>query len=108
MGRALELDSADQPPLDARAIVLATSCVEVDTGAPPAASAAQTGPEIAWEGSIQGDGTGPQSSYFVRLYTDGSGHCQCPAYYFRAVLRRDPSYHCKHLVRARAAAGPRA
>ena len=108
MGRALELDDPEQPVLDARAIVLATTAISCADGAPAPAGAPAAGPAIVWEGSIEGDGTGPQRSYSVRLYADGSGHCQCPSYYFRAILKRDPAFRCKHLVRARAGAGPQA
>ena len=62
------------------------------------------GPAVLWEGEVQGDGTGPQRSYYVRLYADSTGHCQCPAFYFRAVLKRNPAFACKHVIRARAAA----
>jgi hypothetical protein len=53
-----------------------------------------------WQGAISGDGTGPQNTYYVRLYTDGSGHYSCPDYYFRGLLRRQTKFRCKHLVRA--------
>ncbi len=62
---------------------------------------------MLWEGEVQGDGTGPQHSYYVRLYADSTGHCQCPALYFRAVLKRNPAFACKHVIRARAAAAAR-
>ena len=102
MGRSLDIDGVDTPGLDPRAIVIG-SCAEP---AAPTSSSATT-PGIVWEGSIAGDGTGPQRSYFVRLYADATAHCQCPAFYFRGVLRRDPNYVCKHVLRARAAAQPR-
>lgn len=99
MGLPLDIDGADSPGLDAQAIVLG-GCAEP---APPAPNGCST-PTVIWEGNIVGDGTGPQRSYFVRLYDDGTAHCQCPAFYFRGVLRRDPEYACKHVHHARAAA----
>ena len=93
--RGLELDG---PTLDAQAIVLGAPSLE-DAPHPPAPQT--TAPAVVWEGAVGGDGTGPQSSYFVRLYADGTATCQCPAFYFRGTLRRDPSYACKHIGRAR-------
>jgi hypothetical protein len=93
--RALELEGAGEASLDARAIVL---------GPPPSAGGWEpAAPAVVWQGNVAGDGTGPQSSYFVRLNADGSSSCQCPAFYFRGVLRRDPKFHCKHIQRALAA-----
>ncbi len=91
----LELDG---PLLDARAIVLAAPAPE---GAPPVPAPVPTVPAVLWEGTVQGDGTGPQAAYFVRLYADVTAICQCPAFYFRGTLARDPAYWCKHAQRAR-------
>ena len=99
MSRAPDIDDSDSPGLDARAIVQG-HCVESATRS---YAVVQT-PGVVWEGNVAGDGTGPQRSYYVRLYDDGTGHCQCPAFYFRGVLRRDPTFACKHVRRARAAA----
>ena len=100
--RSLEIDGSDEPGLDARSIVLGGGCQE-DVEALPADQPAGPSVEwsVVWEGQAQGDGTGPQKSYFVRLYVDGSATCQCPAFYFRATLRRDAQYACKHIQRAR-------
>ena len=68
--------------------------------APPFADQ-PTEPLVVWEGQVQGDGTGPQKSYFVRLYSDGTAHCQCPAFYFRGTLRHERTFACKHVQRAR-------
>jgi hypothetical protein len=92
--RGIEIDGGDQPVLDARSIVLNGGACE-DIAAPA----------VVWEGSIQGDGTGPQRSYYVRLYADRTAHCQCPSFYFRGLLRRDAAFACKHVLRARVAAG---
>jgi hypothetical protein len=100
--RGLEIDGCDQPILDTRAIVLGAPCVDV--ASPPSAEAEPAVAAVLWEGEVQGDGTGPQRSYYVRLYADSTGHCQCPAFYFRAVLKRNPAFACKHVIRARAAA----
>jgi len=93
--RDLEIDGAESIALDVQAIVV---------GATSTSQAACPNPtprtQVRWQGSIQGDGTGPQRSYFVCLYEDGGAHCQCPAYYFRAVLRHDLEYLCKHILRA--------
>jgi hypothetical protein len=59
-------------------------------------------PEILWEGSLASDSQ-PRKSYFVRLFADGAGTCQCPAFYFRATLKRDAQFRCKHITRARLA-----
>jgi hypothetical protein len=95
VARALEIDG---PPLDAQAIVLGAGCRE---GAPPVPVPHPTAPAVVWEGSVQGDGTGPQPEYYVRLYADGTAHCQCPAFYFRGTLRRNNAFVCKHVQRAR-------
>ena len=100
--RGLELDG---PMLDARAIVLGAPALE---GAPPAPAPQPTVPAILWEGAVQGDGTGPQAAYFVRLYADGTATCQCPAFYFRGTLKRDQTYCCKHIGRARLRANSQA
>jgi hypothetical protein len=102
--RGLEIDGCDQPILDARAIVLGTPCAD-GASTPPLAE--PDAPAVVWEGEVRGDGTGPQRSYYVRLYADSTGHCQCPAFYFRAVLKRNPAFACKHVIRARAAAAAR-
>jgi hypothetical protein len=94
--RGLELDG---PMLDARAIVLGAAALE---GAPRSPAPQPASPAVLWEGAVQGDGTGPQASYYVRLYADGTATCQCPAFYFRGTLKRDQRYWCKHVGRARA------
>jgi len=96
--RSLEIDGTDAPGFDARAIVLGDGGRE-DAAAAPVEH--PPGPSIVWEGQVQGDGTGPQKSYFVRLYSDATAHCQCPAFYFRGTLRHEPTYACKHVQRAR-------
>jgi hypothetical protein len=95
--RSLEIDGTDAPGFDARAIVLGGGGQE-DGGRP---AVDQRTPSLVWEGQVQGDGTGPQKSYFVRLYSDDTAHCQCPAFYFRGTLRHEPTYACKHVQRAR-------
>jgi hypothetical protein len=94
----VEIDSSDAPGLDPRAIVLGAPCLD-----DPASAAVDepVAPTVVWEGQIHGDGPGPQKSYFVRLYSDGTAHCQCPAFYFRGTLRHERTYACKHLQRAR-------
>ena len=92
--RHIEIDG---PPLDANAIMRG-SAAEHETPVEPEAA---SGPSVVWEGLVAGDGTGPQKSYFVRLYADSTATCQCPAFYFRGTLRRDPNYACKHIARAR-------
>ena len=84
--------------LDARAIVHGGGCD--DDGQSMFTDEPAT-PSVVWEGQVLGDGTGPQKSYFVRLYSDGTAHCQCPAFYFRGTLRHERSYACKHVERAR-------
>ena len=93
--RALEIDG---PLLDAQAIVLGARWDHVE---PAPSSPEPVAPAVAWEGMVQGDGTGPQSSYFVRLYVNGTALCQCPSFYFRATIRRNPEFCCKHIRRAR-------
>ena len=100
--RGLELAG---PMLDARAIVLSAPSLE---DAPPRLAPQPTVPAVLWEGAVQGDGTGPQASYFVRLYADGTATCQCPAFYFRGTLKRDQKYCCKHVQRARLRVDPQA
>jgi hypothetical protein len=85
---SLELDGL---VLDARAIVLGAPALE---GAPPSPAPRPAIPAVLWEGSVQGDGTGPQPSYYVRLYADGTATCQCPAFYFRGTLKRDQTFAC--------------
>jgi hypothetical protein len=63
VARALEIDG---PPLDAQAIVLGAGCRE---GAPPVPVPHPTAPAVVWEGSVQGDGTGPQPEYYVLIWT---------------------------------------
>src|SRR5689334_23024816 len=94
--RSLEIEG---PPLDASAIVIGATNANGEMPDPPHTP---DGPVVLWQGAIESDGTGPQKSYFVRLYADGSATCQCPAFYFRATLRRDAQYACKHVQRARA------
>ena len=98
-GRALELDAPEQSTLDPHSIVVGFG----DQLAVAMPSPASREPTLVWQGQISGDGTGPQNAYYVRLYTDGSGHCSCPDYYFRGLLRRQTRFRCKHLVRAWAA-----
>ncbi len=100
--RILEIDSRDGPTMDTRAVVLGSPSGVLAIAAPaPALSA----PTIVWEGNITGDGTGPQAAYWVRLYDDGTAYCQCPAQYFRGVLRHDGAFMCKHTRRAQLAVG---
>jgi hypothetical protein len=101
VGRALDIDGFANPDLDARAIVLGV-CIDSAPSTPTPAQT-PTSPAVVWEGNVVSDGTGPQRSYFVRLCDNRTAHCQCPAFYFRGVLRRDPTFVCKHLLRARAA-----
>ena len=91
---------------------LCVACGKKEAPAPDASATAPTTtaepppvdqpnrPSVVWEGQAQGDGTGPQMSYFVRLYANQTAHCQCPDFYFRATLRRDANYACKHIRRA--------
>jgi hypothetical protein len=103
--RALEIDGRDQPLLDARAIVLGAPGRDA---MPPIPASQPPAPAVVWEGTVPGDGTGPQATYYVRLYADGTAHCQCPGFYFRGVLRRDATFCCKHVRRARARMGEQA
>ena len=80
--RALEIDTLDQPLLDARAIVLGAPGRGDTPPAPPPEAAA---PQVVWEGTVPSDGT---------------AHCQCPHFYFRGVLKRDTMFCCKHIRRA--------
>jgi hypothetical protein len=96
----LEIDEPELGSLDTHSIIL---------GAHEPASKPPTlrgGSSIVWQGPVEGDGTGPRDSYYVRLLADGRGYCSCPDFYFRGLLRRLPAYRCKHLVRAWAAHGP--
>jgi hypothetical protein len=93
--RDLELDAAESIELDVQAIVLGAASTSQAACPNPTPST-----QVRGQGSVQGDGTGPQRSYFVCVYEDGGAHCQCPAYYFRAVLRHDLEYRCKHILRA--------
>ena len=95
MSRDPELGSLCDSDLDALAIVLGTA------NNPAAAPTQAAEASVLWSGDVQGDGSGPQRSYFVRLYVDGTAHCQCPDFYFRSTLRRDTTYACKHIRRAR-------
>lgn len=95
MPRNPELRSSDDSELDAHAIVLRAS--EIGPPAPLPSSAEAT---VVWSGDVEGDGSGPQRSYFVRLYSNQTAHCQCPDFYFRSTLRRDANYACKHIRRA--------
>jgi len=93
--RDLELEGAESIALDVQAIVMGlVSTNQVACPNPTPRTQAR------WQGNIQGDGTGPQRSYFVCVYEDGGARCQCPAYYFGAVLRHDLEYRCKHILRA--------
>jgi hypothetical protein len=93
-----ELGSPKDGELDAYAIV---------RGAPHGADSKEVAPtageSVMWSGDVEGDGSGPQRTYFVRLYAGGTAHCQCPDFYFRSTLRRDATYACKHIRRARSA-----
>ena len=97
--RVLELDAPEQSRLDPYSIVVGS----VDQLAVAMPSPVSREPTVVWQGQMSGDGTGPHNAYYVRLYTDGSGLCSCPVYYFRGLLRRQRQFHCKHLVRAWAA-----
>ena len=94
MGREPEIGSSADAAFDAHATVLGAA----DNVAPRSSAPAES--NAMWSGDVQGDGSGPQRSYFVRLYADGTAHCQCPDFYFRSTLRRDASYTCKHVKRA--------
>jgi hypothetical protein len=85
-------------PIDASTIISKTA--PLDSAIPAAGQAAAT-PSVLWEGNLASDRSGSQRTYFVRLYSDGAGTCQCPDFYFRATLRRDASYACEHIRRAR-------
>jgi hypothetical protein len=93
--RKLELEGE---PIDASMIISETA---PENSAIPAAMEQSATPSVLWEGTLASDRSGSQRTYFVRLYTDGAGTCQCPDFYFRATLRRDVSYACKHIRRAR-------
>jgi hypothetical protein len=97
--RALELDAPEQSTLDPHSIVVGFE----DQLAVAVPSPVSPEPTVVWQGQMSADGTGPQNAYYVRLYTDGSGYCSCPDYYFRGLLRRQRQFRCKHLVRAWAA-----
>ena len=101
MVRTPELGSLGDADLDAHAIVLGAS-----ENADPAVPAPAVESLVIWSGDVQGDGSGPQRSYFVRLYANQTAHCQCPDFYFRATLRRDSTYACKHIRRALSAIRP--
>jgi hypothetical protein len=94
--RALELDAPEQSGLDPHSIVAGFE----DQLALAMPSPVVPESSVVWQGQMSGDGTGPQNAYYVRLYTDGSGHCTCPDYYFRGLLRRQTRFRCKHLIRA--------
>ena len=93
--RKLELEGE---PIDASTIISETA---PPRSAIPAAGEESATLSVLWEGNLASDRSGQQRSYFVRLYSDGAGTCQCPDFYFRATLRRDASYACKHIRRAR-------
>jgi hypothetical protein len=99
LSRALELDAPEQSTLDPHSIVVGFDDQPAVAMPPPVSRE----PTVVWQGQISGDGTGPHNTYYVRLFTDGSGHCSCPAYYFRGLLRRQAQFRCKHLIRAWAA-----
>ena len=99
LSRALELDAPEQSTLDPHSIVVGSE----DRLAVAKPSPVVPESSVVWQGQMSGDGTGPQNAYYVRLYTDGSGHCSCPDYYFRGLLRRQAQFRCKHLIRAWAA-----
>ncbi len=98
MARNPELGSSADDDFDAHAIVLGAS--DTADRAMPAPSVEAS---VVWSGDVQGDGSGPQRSYLVRLYADRRAHCQCPDFYFRSTLRHDAAYACKHIRRALAA-----
>jgi hypothetical protein len=97
--RALELDAPEQSTLDPQSIVVGFED-QLAVAMPSPVSREST---VIWQGQVTSEGTGPQNAYYVRLYTDGSGHCSCPDYYFRGLLRRQTKFRCKHLIRAWAA-----
>jgi hypothetical protein len=97
MWRALELDTPEYPNLDPHSIVVGSSDQPPVTTPP---QVRQEPAEMVWQGEMDSDGSGPQRTYYVRLYADGGGHCSCPDYYFRGLLRRQTRFRCKHLVRA--------
>ena len=94
--RALELDTSEDPNLDPHSIVVGSQ----DQLPVVTPTQARQEPTVVWQGEMDSDGSGPQRTYYVRLYTDGGGHCSCPDYYFRGLLRRQTRFRCKHLVRA--------
>jgi len=94
--RPLPLELSDEP-LDVQAIVLGTLAHTTESAdQPPAEQSA-----VVWRGRVASD-SGSGAGYWVQLLQDGTGQCSCADYYFRGVLRRDPTYNCKHLRRVRA------
>jgi len=95
--RPLPLELSDVP-LDVHAIVLGTLAADASESAdqPPAEQ-----PAVVWRGRVPSD-TGPGAGYWVQLLQDGTGQCSCADYYFRGVLRRDPTYSFKDVRRVRA------
>ena len=89
----MDIDGLDRHPLDAWTIALSSACHKHAASAPVVEPSAS--PRCG-KAPVEGDGTGPQKSYFVRLYSDGTAHCQCPGFYFRGILRRDRVFACKH------------
>jgi hypothetical protein len=100
--RALELDGPEDARIDPRSIIVAPAVHQLVALPSPV----EQDPGIVWQGDVDGDGSGRKPSYYVRLYADGGGHCACPDYYFRGLLRRQTKFRCKHLVRAWAVASP--
>jgi len=99
--RIVEIGGPEYADLDPSSVVLGLH--EQQPLEPPAIRIRTT---IVWQGSVASDRSGRSSSYYVRLYCDGAGHCSCPDYYYRGLLRRQPAFRCKHLVRAWVAHNP--
>jgi hypothetical protein len=95
--RSLEIDGTDAPDFDARAIVLGDSGRRM----PPRRQSSSL-PVRQSYGKARSRVTGPDlRSPILFGSTDGTAHCQCPAFYFRGTLRHEPTYACKHVQRAR-------
>lgn len=96
----LEIAAAHEEALDATAIVLDLRGVGDRDASSAGPAAPATG--LLWEGRVPGSGAGPQAEYWVRLYRDGTAHCQCPDWHFRGLGRLQLTYVCRHIRRARA------
>ena len=56
-------------------------------------------PKVVWRGTVASEGSGHQAAYYVRVFADGSGSCDCRDYYMRGLEQVGPGYVCKHLRR---------